>query len=169
MPSSFQRELAFIEGDLALAAAFPISSGSFLGRHPVLRLLLLDLQLQCTKWVVCPSGNQLALERAPVIGGDVEKELRWEGMAVLGPQVPLPVWVSSCVCSVTIKAQKCWWEGASRGLLTNLPPSMGWEVGISPWRLGKWCSRGLPLHSSQQQSPLGAHPTWMLMRRLLTR
>jgi len=55
---------------------------------------------------------------------------------------------------VSIKVQKCWWEGTAGALLTDLPPSTGCEVGVSPRRLGKWCSHGLPLHSSQQRSLL---------------
>lgn len=58
-------------------------------------------------------------EGSPVIGGDVEEELRWEGVAVLGPWAPFPIRVSS---SVTIKAQKCCWEGIFRDLLTSFPP-----------------------------------------------
>lgn len=85
------------------------------------------------------------------MGGDAEKELRWERMAVLGPQDPLLIWVSS---SVSIKAQKCWWEGTSRCVLTNVLVSTGWEMGISLERPGKWCFHGLPLHSSQTRSPL---------------
>lgn len=87
-------------------------------------------------------------------------------MAVLGPQDTLSIWVSSSVC---FKAQKCWWEGTSKGLLTNLLVSTGWKVGISPRYLENGVPMGCPF--SQQQKPSGemAYRTWMLMRCHLTR